>query len=149
MRVADICARSAVCVGAAESVRTAAETMRKRHVGSLVVVETTEEKRVPQGIITDRDIVLAVTASGADPEALTVGDVMTRSPVTCTENDDLFDAILIMRTRGIRRLPVIDTKGGLIGVLSADDIYGMLGVHLHELGHALTRGHLREMQTRS
>ncbi len=149
MRVADICTRCTVNVGMSESVRVAAELMRKRHVGSLVVIGDSGNGCDPLGILTDRDIVLAVTAAGADPESLTVGDVMTRSPATCADDDDLFDAIGTMRTRGVRRLPVIDAEGRLAGVISVDDIYGTLGAQLCELGLALTRGHVREMETRT
>lgn len=149
MRVADICTRNTVHIGTSESVRAAAELMRKRHVGSLVATKDSGGKPDPLGILTDRDIVLAVTASGADPESLTVSDVMTRSPATCFEDDDLFDAIRKMRVRGVRRLLVVDAEGRLAGVISADDIYGTLGAQLCELGLALTRGHVRELETRT
>lgn len=149
MRVAEACTRDAVCIGAPDSVRSAAELMRKRHVGSLVVIGNSGDARCPLGILTDRDIVLAVTAAGADPESLTVGDVMTRSPATCANDDDLFDAIRKMRMHGVRRLPVIDAEGRLAGVISADDIYGTLGAQLCELGLALTHGHVRERETRN
>ncbi|HEU0278082.1 MAG TPA: CBS domain-containing protein [Rhodanobacteraceae bacterium] len=149
MRVADICTRRTVHTEASASVRAAAELMRKRHVGSLIVTESPGSERGSLGILTDRDIVLAVTASGADPDSLTVGDVMTRSPATCAEDDDLFDAIRIMRTRGVRRLPVVDAEGNLAGIISADDIYGTLGAQLCELGLALTREHVRELETRT
>lgn len=149
MRVADICIRSVVHTEASESVRVAAELMRKRHVGSVVVVKESDGKRVPIGMLTDRDIVLAVTAPGADPESLTIGDVMTPSPATCSESDVIFDAVRTMRTRGVRRLPVIDEAGGLAGVISVDDIYAAIGTQLYELGHALTRGHVREVETRT
>jgi CBS domain-containing protein len=149
MRIADICTRNAVHIGATESVQVAAEVMRKRHVGSLVVIEQRNGERIPVGVITDRDIVLAVVAPGIDPGTSTVADVMTRPAATCTEDEDLFDAIETMRTRGVRRLPVLGAKGGLAGMVSADDIYDALGTHLRELGHALTREQVREIETRS
>lgn len=149
MRVVDVCTRSVVSIGEAESVRVAAERMRKHHVGALVVVARPEGRQVPIGILTDRDIVLAVTASDAGGETLTVGDVMTRPPVTCLDSDLMFDAIRIMRTHGVRRLPVIDANGELIGIVTADDFYGAIGVQLYELSHALVRGQVRELETRS
>lgn len=149
MRVADACTRDAVRIGTSRSVRSAAELMRKRHVGSLVVIGDSGGAHCPLGILTDRDIVLAVTAAGADPESLTVGDVMTPSPATCADDDDLFDAIRKMRMHGVRRLPVVNAEGRLAGVISADDIYGTLGAQLCELGLALTHGHVRERETRN
>lgn len=148
MRISDICTRNVVYIGATASVREAAEAMRKNHVGSLVVIDQPNGERIPIGVITDRDIVVAVVAPGVDPQALTVGDVMSRPPATCSEDEDVFDAIQTMRDRGVRRLPVLNPKGGLAGMLSTDDIYGALSTHAGELSHALTQEQVREMQAR-
>lgn len=148
MRIADICTRDVIHVGADTSLREAAEVMRHRHVGALVVVEQPNGERVPVGILTDRDIVLSVLAPGVDIDALKVADVMTSDLATCRESDVLFDAIRTMRDHGVRRLPVLDATGGLSGMVAADDIYGALGSHLQELSRALTREQVREMQSR-
>lgn len=149
MRVAQVCSHNVAHIGAAASVREAAEAMRKRHAGSLVVVDEPNGERIPIGIITDRDIVLTVVAPGIDPEAVSVADVMTRDPATCSESQSLFDAIETMRLRGVRRLPVLNAKGGLMGVIAADDIYAVMGIHLRELGQALSRERVQESQVRS
>jgi CBS domain-containing protein len=149
MRVADIQTRRVVHIGPTASVREAAELMRTRHVGALVVIDSPNGERIPVGIVTDRDIVLAVIAPGVNVELLTVGDVMTKPVATCTENQDLFDAIELMRERGVRRLPVLNAKGGLVGVVAVDDIYNAIGMHMHELSLALTREQVREMRVRS
>ena len=148
MRIADICTRQVVSTDAAISVHTAAEMMRKHHVGSLVVTEQPNGERIPIGFITDRDVVLAVVAVGISADALMVSDIMSRNVATCTENEDIFDAIESMRARGVRRLPVLDSEGGLTGMLSADDIYGALGTHMRELGAALTHEQMHEMNAR-
>ncbi|MDE2156874.1 MAG: CBS domain-containing protein [Xanthomonadaceae bacterium] len=148
MRIADICTRQVVSTDAAVSVHEAAEMMRKHHVGSLVVTEQPNGERIPIGFITDRDIVLAVVAVGISTDALMVSDIMNRNVATCTENEDIFDAIETMRARGVRRLPVLDSGGGLTGMLSADDIYGALGTHMRELGAALTHEQAHEMNAR-
>lgn len=148
MRIADICTRDVVHVTADVSLREAAEVMRHRHVGALVVVEQPNAERIPVGILTDRDIVLSVLAPGVDIDALKVADVMNRDLATCRERDGLFDAIRTMRDHGVRRLPVLDTAGGLSGLVAADDIYSALGTHLQELSRALTREQVREMQSR-
>lgn len=148
MRISDICTRNVVHISAIASVREAAESMRKNHVGALIVIDQPNGERIPIGVITDRDIVVTVVAPGVDPQSLTVGDVMSRPPVTCGEDEEIFDAIHTMRDRGVRRLPVLNAKGGLAGVLSTDDIYGALSTHAGELSHALTREQVREMQSR-
>lgn len=148
MRISDICTRDAVHVGAAASVREAAELMRKHHVGALVVVDQPNGERIPVGVVTDRDIVVSVVAAGVDPLSLAVGDVMTSVPATCSEDEDVFEAIETMCDRGVRRLPVVNANGGLAGMLSTDDIFGALSTHARELSHALTREQVHEMQLR-
>ncbi len=148
MRIGDICNQHVIHIGAAASVREAAQLMRAHHVGALIVVEQPNGERIPIGVITDRDIAISVVAPGIDPQSVTVGDVMSRTPATCNDSEDLFDAIETMRVRGVRRLAVLNAKGGLVGVLASDDINGALCSHMIELGRALTRQHVKEMQTR-
>ena len=149
MRSADIHTRRVVHISATASVREAAELMRYRHVGALVVIDQPNGERIPIGIVTDRDIVVAVVAPGVNVEVLTVGDVMTKPVITCAESQDVFDAIELMRERGVRRLPVLNAKGGLAGIVAADDIYNAIGVQMSELSLALAREQVREMKIRS
>lgn len=148
MRIADICTHDVIQVAADTSLNEAAETMRKHHVGALVVTEQPNGERIPVGIITDRDIVLAVVAPGVPPETLTAGDVMSHPLVTCREDQELFDAIQTMRQRGVRRLPVLNARGGLAGMVAADDIFTALGSHLRDLGQVLGHEPARETRTR-
>src|SRR5690606_27415685 len=133
-----------------ETIRAAAVRMRKSHVGCLVAIDPQSADQVPVGILTDRDIVLAVVAASVDPEAVTVADVMSRNLACCREYDDVLDALRIMHERGIRRLPVTDGSGKLTGIVAADDICAALGAQLAKLGRALTRGQpMRDMQLRN
>ena len=149
MRISDICTRHVFHVPSVTSIRDAAEKMRKCHVGALVVVDNPNGKRIPIGIVTDRDIVMEVVAPGIDPQSLTVGDVMSRQTACCAETDDLLQAIEVMRKRGVRRLPVLDAKGSLVGMVTADDVVGGITRELHDLSHALVHEQVREMQERS
>lgn len=149
MRIADICTRDVVQIAANASLDEAAETMRRRHVGALVVTEQPNGEHIPVGIITDRDIVLAVVAPGVPPETLTAGDVMTHPLATCREDEELFDAIQTMRERGVRRLPVLNAKGGLAGIVAADDIFSALGAHMRDLSQVLGHEQARETQVRT
>lgn len=148
MRIADLCTSHVVSIQASATVREAAEAMREHHVGALVVVEKPNGERIPVGMVTDRDIVVAVVAAGRDPAMLTLAEVMSRPVATCTESEGLFAAILAMREHGVRRLPVLNVKGGLAGMITADDIYGALGTHMVDLGQALAREMTHEMQLR-
>jgi CBS domain-containing protein len=122
--------------------------MRRHHVGSLVVADQPNGERVPVGILTDRDIVLAVVAKGVAADDVTVGDAMTRSIATCGENEDLFDALQTMRGRGVRRIPVVNEQGALAGMLTADDAIGAISSYLLELTRALTREQTLELERR-
>lgn len=148
MRIADLCTHDVVSIQATATVREAADAMRSHHVGALVVVEKPNGERIPVGIITDRDIVLEVVAAGGDPGQLTLAEVMSKPVFICTESQELFAAIIAMREHGVRRLPVVNAKGGLAGMVTADDIVGALGTHMRDLGQALTREETHEMQTR-
>lgn len=148
MHAAEICTRHVVYIDRRASIREAAQSMRSHHVGALVVTDQPNGERVPAGIITDRDIAIAVVAAGIQPENLTVEDVMNRNVATCAESEDLFDIITTMLARSVRRLPVVNDKGGLVGMVSADDLYGALSTHLRMLSQALAREQVREMEVR-
>lgn len=123
MNVGSICSRRVVTAGPQLDMHAAAELMRQEHVGFLVVVP--EEPRGPQpplGVLTDRDIVVAVVAKRADPAAVKVGDVMSLQPMVAGECDPIDLALQTMRRAGIRRLPVVNGRGEVVGVLSLDDL---------------------------
>jgi CBS domain-containing protein len=126
MRVGDYCKHSVVTVDADSDVTEAAGLMRNEHVGFLVVVEPGDRKRKPVGVLTDRDIVVQVTARGIDPRKMTVTDIMSRKPIVAAEPDDLNEAVQGMRMSGVRRLPVVTTEGALIGILAMDDVLEVL-----------------------
>lgn len=125
MNAYELCQRHVVTVRRHEELATAAWMMRERNVGCLVVVESAGvmggEK--PIGMLTDRDIVTNVIAREGDPRGLVVDDVMTRHPVTVWANASLDEALQRMRGGGVRRVPVIDERGRLAGILALDDIF--------------------------
>jgi predicted transcriptional regulator len=123
MTVGDICTRNVVVAPKGEMIVDAAKRMRVSHVGALVVVEERDHRHVPVGIVTDRDIVISVIAG--DPEhinLLLVGDVMSEDLVTAQEHDSLESALKHMQERGVRRLPIVNGAGTLVGILTLDDI---------------------------
>ena len=149
MSIGEICTRDVVVAAASTTVDTAAELMRRHHVGDLVVVEERGGQRIPLGIITDRDIVVEVVAAGLDPKALTVGDIMGPELVTGREEDGILDTLKIMRTRGVRRLPILDETGGLLGIVTVDDLIEVFAEELTDLARVISRGRAREAKIRS
>jgi CBS domain-containing protein len=100
--------------------------MREHHVGFLVVHQLGDDLRRPIGVVTDRDLVVQVMAKRADPEALKVDDVMTRQPLIAIESEDLSDLLQAMRLGGVRRVPVVDVRGALTGVVAIDDAFDVI-----------------------
>lgn len=146
MRILDICSPAVETIDPDASARDAAERMRERHCG-LLVVTSRNERRTPIGVVTDRDLVLKVMACGLSPEAVPVLDAMTREVARCAADDDLFTAARTMHRHGVRRLPVTGPGGEVIGLVSADDVHAALALHMRELSHAMVRGRIHELET--
>jgi len=148
MKVGDACNREVVVVERNASVRDAARLMRDFHVGDLIVVESGEGRRRPVGILTDRDIVVGVLARDVDTESVAVQDVMSGELVTATEDESLLDAVKRMRAAGVRRTPVVDQDGTLIGILTVDDLLDLLSETLSDLTRLVSREISREQRRR-
>jgi predicted transcriptional regulator len=149
MAVGEICNRDVVIAEKALSVVEAAQLMRKHHVGDLVVVEDKGGQKHPVGIVTDRDIVVEVVAAGVNPDALKVGDIMGPEVATVRESEGLFEALRYMRDKGVRRMPVVDSTGVLIGILTLDDLLSLLAEEMTELAKLVSHERQREAAART
>lgn len=116
-----------------QALAEAARLMRDHHIGALVVLDARDPRRQPQGILTDRDIVRGQLIKGADLHCLTVGDVMTRNPLVLRLSMSLSEGIEALKSRGVRRAPVVDDNGGLAGIVTLDDLLPALARNLQEL----------------
>ena len=148
MDIGEICNREVVFAYRGTPLVEAARLMREHHVGSLVVVVDRLSERVPVGIVTDRDITIGVIAKGLDAKALTVGDVISEQLASVHEHDSLPDALRLMRTRGVRRLPVLTRSGALAGIVSIDDILELVAEELDDFVGIVGRERVRETQLR-
>jgi CBS domain-containing protein len=126
MRVREIMTQPARTCTADTSVAVAGRRMREGLCGILPVIDG-RGKLV--GVVTDRDLLLSTTGTRRSSSNVSVREAMTAAVVTCGPNEDLLGALTTMRSRGLRRLPVVDLDGHLIGVLSIDDIvrWGVTG----------------------
>jgi CBS domain-containing protein len=148
MGVGEICSREVVFARRADSVAQAARLMREHHVGSLVVVDERDGQRFPAGMLTDRDVAVGVVALGLDPGRTPVETAMPGEVVCVRDTDGLGRAAALMRAQGVRRLPVVDGKGELVGILSADDMLDVLAEELYCLAGMVTQGQRREREER-
>jgi CBS domain-containing protein len=147
MTAGEFCNRQVVISRPDERVAEAARRIRDFHVGTLIVVDEQDGRRVPVGILTDRDLVVRVlTADGHDIDALVVDNVMTRTLVTVPEHESLFDALKKMRSFGVRRLPVVNEHGGLEGLLTFDDLIDVVAEALSDLSALVSREQKRERE---
>jgi CBS domain-containing protein len=139
MNIGQLCIRNPITVRCSDELIKAAQLMREKHVGYLVVVdpEVADQSLRPVGVVTDRDIVVSVVAGETDPRALRVGDVMTQQPVTIGAAEPVERALREMRRIGVRRLPVVGQRGELIGVLSLDDVLEVLAGELQNLAGSI------------
>lgn len=144
MTIGNVCNREVVFIHQQASVPEAARLMREYHVGDLVVIKEKTGKRVPVGIVTDRDIVLEVIAEGVGMDDVNVGDIMSSNLVTARESASLLETIKVMRVKGIRRLPVVNDDNELVGILSVDDLIDLLSEQIVDLARLIAREQGRE-----
>jgi CBS domain-containing protein len=148
MNIERLCRRDVTLAYLDELIHEIARRMRERHVGSVIVVSR-ENGRAPIGVLTDRDIVVEVLAAGLDYRSVTVGEVMTREPATVREDDDIVDALRIMRTYGVRRLPVVSRSGALAGIVAIDDLLEFFAGQVNDVVSAIGREQSQEAEART
>ncbi|SCX18563.1 CBS domain-containing protein [Nitrosomonas eutropha] len=148
MTVSEICNREVRTIQRDGSVLEAARMMRQYHVGALIVIDKVNDRVIPVGVITDRDLVVEVLATGLDKEAITVDDVMTQELFAVKENTAIHDAINFMRRKTIRRLPIINDNGELVGILTTDDIMEILSEEMLDLAKLIRYEHKKEIRHR-
>jgi CBS domain-containing protein len=148
MSVGEICNREVVIVEQGTDAREASRLMREFHVGDLVVVERRGEENIPLGVVTDRDLVIEVLAREVDPATVTVMDLVAGELVSASEEESLLDCLQRMRQKGIRRLPVVNSGGGLVGILTMDDVLDLLSEELTDVVSLIARQSSSERQRR-
>ena len=148
MTIGTICNREVITVQRDATVLHAAVLMRQHHVGDVVVIENRKNKTVPIGIVTDRDIVVELVATELDCNVITVGDIIITKLIVVKDSAGVFEAIQLMANKGVRRLPVVDADGGLVGIITLDDLLLLLSKELAAFTKLLTREQKNEATER-
>ena len=120
MFVADLMTCNTVCVRAEQTLADAAQLMWNGDCGALPVMNGDGTRVI--GMITDRDICMATWSRGAPPNAIGVTEAMSHGIVHCFQGDSIGRASSLMQSNQVRRLPVMDAEGRLVGILSLADI---------------------------
>ena len=136
MSVGRICLRDVHLAQPDESACEAARRMQERGVGTLLVLDGA---RRPVGLVTDRDLAIRVVAAGRDPQRVTVREVMTAHLKKVNEATSIESALSLMRSGAVRRLPVVDDDDGLVGILSLDDVLGLMAEEFASIRELLDR----------
>jgi CBS domain-containing protein len=131
MSIGKICTRSVVMAAPEETVQEAAILMKKHNVGTIVIVDAAMR---PAGILTDRDVAVRCVAPGTSPDAMRIRDAMSTPVRTVTETTPIEEGLATMRGLGVRRLPVIDANGSLVGIVSMDDIVELIAGEAMDVG---------------
>jgi CBS domain-containing protein len=116
--VQDVMSSNPCTIDADKPVAYAAKMMQQENVGIAPIVEGDRLL----GTLTDRDIVLRVVAVGKDPQTVSVREVASTAPITIDPQQDLDEALRLMATHQVRRLPVVEEDGRVVGVLAQADV---------------------------
>jgi CBS domain-containing protein len=148
MPIGDICIRNVVTAPPDTTIQEAARLMRINHTGDLLITPSDRHTRAPFGILTDRDIVVAVVALGLDPTVLTAGDVMSQELETVREDAGILETVRRMSAAGVRRMPVVTRQGALAGIVTHDDLIQLLADEMGELATLIAREQRKEAHAR-
>ena len=149
MTIGEICTRDVIVVNREDSVIKVAKLMREYHVGDVVIVDKNMDQNLPVGIITDRDIVLELVAKEVDINSVMAGDIMSMELLIAEEDEQLTDLAQRMQLKGVRRVPVVNDKGGLVGIVTEDDIIEQIGEQLSNLVSLVNKEGHREHAMRA
>jgi CBS domain-containing protein len=134
MTVRKLCRPNAVTVQPETLVPEAARLMTTLGVGCVLVLRHGKVC----GILTDRDIVARAVRHGREVHHLAVSELMTPNPVVIDADADLAQATVLMADKGVRRLPVVEPDGELVGILALDDVIVLLGDEMANARAAVT-----------
>ena len=150
MQVGTLCQRLVFTICQSDEISRAAQVMREKHVGYLVVVEPNPVRGIPRpvGVLTDRDIVVSVVAREVDPKTVRVGDIMTPDPVLAAEWESMEAALQKMRQFGVRRLPVVNGYRELVGILAIDDVLKVIAGDAQDVVSTIRSGPRMEGESR-
>ena len=121
MRSKDVMTKDPRCCAPSDSAQRAARIMRDEKAGSVPVVDEAQNRQIV-GIVTDRDLCMNVVAEGRDPSAVRVEECMTTKVITCAPADSLERVTELMRENQIRRIPVVNERRELLGIIALADV---------------------------
>ena len=148
MLLKEICTPEVICCAPQTNALEAARLMRHKHVGDLVVVDDPDDERTPLGVVTDRDLVVEVMATGLEPSTTTLASLIHSPVVIANESEDTSQVIDRMRTHGVRRIPVVDDHGAVVGIVTLNDLLHVVVSDARALLEITVKGQKHEQHLR-
>lgn len=121
MKVREVMSPNPACCTPKDSAQSVARIMKDRNVGAVPVVAD-EQSRVLIGMITDRDFCCSIVADGLDPKTVTIEKFISPNPISCRDGENIERCERLMQDHQIRRVPVVDEKGSVVGIVSQADL---------------------------
>jgi CBS domain-containing protein len=150
MKIIDLATVHVVTARKGASVLDAARLMRENHVGTVVIVGESRSILAPIGLVTDRDIVVGPIAAGvADLAALKVEDIANHELMTADADQEVSEVARMMLASGVRRVPIVNRVGALVGIVSYDDLMSQMAEDLADLTRLYSRQRRREVKART
>ena len=120
-KCSEVMTKNPICCLPNDMVSKVAQLMKSKDIGPVPIIENEQTKKLV-GVVTDRDLALKIVAEGRDPKSTKAEEVMTRKVVTCRAEDDLQKALDAMSGHKLRRIPVVDSKYGIVGIIAQADV---------------------------
>jgi CBS domain-containing protein len=143
MRISEMCTRDVVCCRPDTTALEAARLMRSRRVGDVVVVSDGQEP-VPLGLVSDHDLAVEVLGNGREAGIMPLSGLVRAPVVIAADYEDVHAALERMRAHGVRRMPVVDDRGTVVGLVTLDDLLGALLADMRALLQTTGRAQRRE-----
>jgi len=121
MKVRDVMSKNPVCCTPHDSAQSVARMMRDRNVGAVPVVADGQSRQLI-GMITDRDFCCSIVADGLDPRTTTIERFISANPIACRDGENVERCERLMQDHQVRRIPVVDNNGSVIGIVSQADL---------------------------
>lgn len=120
-KCSDIMTPHPECCEPSTTIDAVAKTMRDKDIGPVPIVDSKASMHLV-GIVTDRDVAVKVVGMGKDAKRTAVQEIMTPAPIKCNLDDDVKKAIRLMEEAQVRRIPIVDDKDKLVGIIAQADI---------------------------
>lgn len=138
MKVEDVMTKNPSLCSLSTSAQTAAGLMQQKDTGVLPVTEDAFSRKLV-GIVTDRDLCASVVAAGRDTAHIWVHECMTPDPVSCNPQDEIAKVLRLMKERQVRRIPVVNARNEIVGMVSIGDLVRHRAIDARELHDLMAR----------